>query len=103
MEEKFLKELPEAERLRIGELVRNIAANHKELMKMFYVYEDQNGVNVAIGRKIQNAEEIMDSLMGWTRGDSFEFIGDSIFQSGGAIVEEIFNTVGITEDNEDAF
>lgn len=99
MEEKFLNELPEAERLRIGELVRNIAANRKELMKMFYVYEDQNGVNVAIDRKIQSAEEIMDSFMGWTRGDSFEFIGDSIFQSGGAIPEEIFKTVGITEDN----
>ena len=103
MEEKFLNELPESERLRIGELVKGIAVNYRELLNIFYVYEDQNGVNVAIDRKIQSAEEIMDSFMAWTKGDCFEFIGDSIFQSGGAIPEEIFKTVGITEDNEDAF
>ena len=103
MEEKFLNELQEAERLRIGELVKGIAVNYRELLNIFYVYEDQNGVNVAIDRKIQSAEEIMDSFMGWTRGDCFEFIGDSIFQSDGAMAEEIFKTVGITEDNEDAF
>lgn len=103
MEEKFLNELQEAERLRIGELVKGIAVNYRELLNTFYVYEDQNGVKVAIDRKIRSAEEIMDSFMAWTRGDSFEFIGDSIFQSGGAMAEEVFKTVGITEDNEDAY
>ena len=103
MEEKYLNELPESERLRIGELVKGIAVNYRELLDIFYVYEDQNGVNVAIDRKIQSAEEIMDSFMAWTRGDSFEFIGDSIFQNSRGMAEEVFNTIGITEDNEDAF
>ena len=67
MEEKFLNELPESERLRIGELVKGIAINYRELLDIFYVYEDQNGVNVAIDRKIQSAEEIMDSFKAWTR------------------------------------
>lgn len=103
LKKKFLNELPEAERLRIGELVRNIAINYRELSKKLYIYEDQNGIDVAVDAKIESGEEIMDAFMAWTKGDCFEYIGDSIFQSGAAIPEQIFKTVGITEDNIDAF
>jgi len=103
LDKKFLNELPETELLRIGELVRNIATDRKELLKTFYLYEDQNGEQVAIDYKIEGAENIVDAFMSWTRGDSFELIGDAIFQSGGAIPEEIFKLIGITEDNNDAF
>lgn len=100
MEEKYLNELPEAERLRIGKVIKNIATNYRELLHTLFVYADENGEQVAVDRKLYSAEELLDAFMAWTKGDTFEEIGDSVFQSGSAIPEEIFRTIGITTDQQ---
>lgn len=97
MEKKFINELSEEERLRIGEILENMAKNYDELRKTLFVYDDENN---AVDEKIYNSPELMDSFMAWIKGDDFDSIGDSIFQSGSEIPREIFKYIGITDNNE---
>ena len=103
MEKKFINKLPKEERLRIGKIVKDMANGYNELCTTLFVYDNKKDANEhsASGEKFQGSSELMDSFMAWIKGDDFESIGDDIFQTGSALVEEIFRSIGITEtDNE---
>ena len=98
MERKFINELPEEERLRIGEIIRNMSNGYNELRSILFVYDDENN---AIDEKICGSSELMDAFMAWTKGDSFDSIGDSIFQDSGAVIGEIFKNISVKENEND--
>ncbi len=98
MDKKFINELPEEERLKIGELIRNMSNSYNELRTILFVYDDEKN---ATDEKIQASSELMDSFMEWTKGDNFESIGESVFQDSGAMIREIFKTIGVDEDEND--
>lgn len=103
MEKKFINELPEEDRFRIGKIVKDMANNYNELCNTLFVYDNEKDAleHSASGEKFQGSSELMDSFMAWIKGDDFDSIGDSTFQTGGALVEEIFKSIGITgTDNE---
>lgn len=98
MEKKFIDELSEDERLKIGELIRNMSNNYNELRTMLFVYDDENE---PIDEKIQASSELMDSFMAWIKGDNFETIGEHTFQDCGSMIKQIFKTIGVDENEND--
>ncbi|MCK4665866.1 hypothetical protein KAU33_03910 [Candidatus Dependentiae bacterium] len=101
MEKKFINELPEEERLKIGEIVKNMAKNYSELRSALFVIEEIDGEKEVIDEKIYNSSEIMETFMAWIKGNSLDYIGDTIFQAGGAIPREILKSIGITDIDEE--
>lgn len=103
MKKRFLNELPESELLELGELIKSMAVNRKEILHNLYRYQWENGEKIAIDTKLFHSDMLMDAFTAWIKGDTFENIGESVLQSDATMVKEIFNTIGITEDNEHEF